>query len=287
MKKFNDFLNESNQKLIQYGRPPYKDSRDLKHFVEWDKKGVKSMYVRGINNIMKSIYEPLGKWINKGRGGVMRLDWEEQPENWSKLNFVNSHYSALNAIVNWFNKKMYNGEINDRQFYFFDNDYGWDREIKRLLRYINEYKEELFLDTSSEIFQHIVQLVGGTIKIGDQFEADVIRVLSREQKDATNFRTLERGDEKDLFEGSDVLFDYNNKTYIIQVKPTSSVKLINGSWIVSGTSNSKLYPVNSAHYYAFCNTKEIFLFRNSNDVELNGVTYRFSKDLFVNKYKNN
>lgn len=225
----------------------------------------KKIHIKNIGDILKRVYEPVGHWKKNDKSGfygVMDLEWDS--ERWSILNRINTNYTALTLMVNSINNALDNSSIN--KFDFVNNKFGTPEfytEYSRLIELMKK-NSKIFLklkeDDGSKTINLIVNAIRGTKSAGDLGEKIVVDYLPKLNPKISNIRIPDgSGDSNDMIGGADVFFDYNDKTFTIQVKRVSSVIDKDGKYITVGASISKHYKTN---YYAIMDRKTLYFFNN-------------------------
>ena len=225
----------------------------------------KKIHIKNIGDILKSVYEPVGNWKRNEKSGfygVIDLEWDN--ERWSILNRINTNYIALTIIVNSVNNALSNSSI--QKFNFVDVNFGTPEFYNEYNRLVDLMKKnsKMFLKTKetdgSNTINAIVNAIRGIKSAGDLGEKIVVDYLPKLNSKISNIRTPEgSGDSNDMIGGADILFDFNNKVYTMQVKRVSSVINKDGKYITVGASISKHYKTN---YYAIMDRKNLYFFNN-------------------------
>jgi len=228
-----------------------------------------------ILKILKSVYDPRGKWVNTiEKGGVYNTGHKLDNENRSLLNYLNTNYIAICILVNWINNKIVNGDIkNFTQVDFYLS--SWSNELQKLFKILDEYKDRIF-HPHSDILPELLKAMDRTSKIGDDAEKETIKRLMN--KGITDVKQAKFGEKDDMLKGIDIRFSYGkHKNQTIQTKAytrmeetdTHNIFYINGI---------KPYKVD---YFSFYNKKEnkFYMFSNSNSIEFDKNIIKIPKNL--------
>lgn len=260
-------------------------------------KNFKKIHIKNLGEILYSVYKPIGHWKKKGdKGffGVMDLEWDD--ERWSILNRINTNYTALSIMINSINDVLDKGKSNIEKFDF-SMEFGSKEfyvEYDRLMEFCKRNARKIFLKTTEEdgstIINNIVNAIRRTKGVGDNAEKIVVDFLPKLNKKVTNIKLPEgSGDANDMVGGADVFFDFNGRTFTIQVKKVRSVNIYNKdnsvgvNYYTRGASISKHYKTD---YYAILDNIDLYFFKNDNSkINLSEGELGFPDELLIKKFK--
>ena len=312
LKQIKDYLNrkEAAKKFVKVGENLNKYSMKLKKFEaftetppsievkDWmsrkwiSNKKFKKMHIKNLGDILHSVYSPIGHWKKKnakGFFGVMDLPWDD--ERWSILNRINTNYTALSILVNEINEVLERGNSDIPKFDLVSPVFGsneWYEEYNRLADFMKRNGKNIFLkkteETGSTVINKIVDAIRRTRSVGDQAEKVVVEYLPKLNSNVTNIKLPEgSGDATDMVGGADVLFDYNGKTFTIQVKKVSYVNKRGSVYVTKGASISKHYKTD---YYAILDRQYLYFFKNDpSKIQLIFGELSMEEDLLIDSFK--
>lgn len=155
-------------------------------------------YKRAINNILKDIYQNTEYWGigPAGNEGIIKPITNSDDPNWSNYNFINTHWSVRDKVVNPFlgnppierNKKYTESENNSNYFRNLwrnrEEIFGLDSPLRdRIVEEINKTRKRgneresyvaLTLESISDVKVDTVAQAGGT----EDFQGIDLRVIS-------------------------------------------------------------------------------------------------------------
>lgn len=279
--KYNDFIKESDSTT------PFISDSITRAWLSDPK--FKKINIKNIGDILQSVYQPIGNWKRKtesGFFGVMDLEWDN--ERWSILNRINTNYTALAILINYINKALANSTIP--MFNFVDNKFDTPEfydEYNRLVDFMKSRSKQIFLKTTeqdgSSTINAVVDVIRITKSVGDLGEKIVVDYLPKLNSGISNIKIPEgSGDSTDMIGGADVLFDFNGKTFTIQVKKVKAVSNIDGTYITTGASISKHYKTN---YYAILDKSNLYFFNNKEEgIEIKSGELTINATLLVKRF---
>lgn len=227
----------------------------------------KKIHIRNIGDILKSVYDPINHWKRNEKSGfygVMDLEWDN--ERWSILNRINTNYTALTIIINSVNNALSKSNSKNDKINFIDVNFGtveFYSEYNRLVDILKK-NSKMFLKTTesdgSNTINVVVNAIRGIKSAGDIGEKIVVDYLPKLNPSISNIKIPDgSGESTDMIGGADVFFDFNNKTYSVQVKRVKEVINKDGKYITIGASISKHYKTN---YYALLDKSKLYFFNN-------------------------
>jgi len=173
-------------------------------------------YKTAINNILKDIYNGTEYWGKGDRGnqGVIKPITELDDPVWSNYNFINTHYSVRDEIVEPFVRQNgFNKDIEPNKSY---KDSDSNREYFRIL-WLKRY--ELF-GPESKLAPEIVGLINKTRGRGQEREDLVGEILNKLPFLDVEMRGA-AGSSED-FAGTDAIVNYKGRDFTAQIKPFTS-----------------------------------------------------------------
>jgi len=272
----------------------------------------KEEYVPFINGIMEDLYAPThwGQLIEKGgMTGIINTDYslgialttdsikgryeveirefydrvyKNTDPKWSLLNYVNTHYTSFELIVELINRSITGGKIKNEDIFTFEYDYM--EELDRIKPIILRYKEYLFTDKGKLIFHKILGAIMFSTYLGDRNECISIKSLFR-LGNITDVVQSMPGEKKDAFQGKDVIFKLNNVIKTLQVKTFTRMYIRDGKYVFLDISNAGYYNVD---YFAFVGRNRLYFFETKKNNEVyvyNKATQAYSFDEKLFKYE--
>ncbi len=190
-------------------------------------------YKIAINNIIKDIYQNTPYWGRGSRGseGVIKPITEDDDPNWSNFNFINTHYTVREEVVEPFiRQKGFNKDIELSSSY---KDSEVNREYFRLL-WLNRY--ELF-GPESRYAPEIIEHINITRGKGDKRETLTGKILN-----GLPFLDVDIRGSAGSFEdfmGTDAIINYKGRDYTAQIKPFTSYQVNNDKYYIQTRASRK------------------------------------------------
>ena len=238
-----------------------------------DKKELKDVLVYGMSDLLKLIYEPLGRWNRKDKPIITKWGTEfwlhgvydynpetEKYDIWSGINFFNTNYSMLFETLTIL-------EERGIEIHFSDSIYECKKELRQFLFELGERREEFLFD--GEIKDRLISIHKGTWKRGEEHTNNIKNNWKRYFPNAVSFTedSSEKGLVRDMLFGIDAVVHYENgidKT--IQSKGCIKVEKENGKYKIycvidyskyENISYFSFYPSNENKTYIFNNDKNL------------------------------
>jgi hypothetical protein len=232
-------------------------------------------YKTAINNILKDIYNGTEYWGKgeKGNTGMIKPITELDDPNWSNYNFINTHYSVRDEVVEPFVRQNgYHGDIEANKSY---KDSPSNREYFRILWL---KRHELFGPES----KHAPEIIGWVNKTrgrGQEREDLVGGILNRLPFLDVEMRGA-AGSSED-FAGTDAIINYKGKDFTAQIKPFNSYQVNDKGFFV----NTKLIRKYTQDFLVFGkkgnNEYHIMIFWNKNNKITDGGVLFPKNDFFL------
>jgi hypothetical protein len=186
-----------------------------------------------INTILIDIYSGTEYWgVNKNKKeGIIRPITKNDHPTWSNYNFINTHWTTRNKVVDVFLKRLgFRGVVNKKE----SKDVNTINNTYFNMLWDNRYEifgpESLFKD-------EIIEKINATRSYGDKREVNVEEILNK-----LDFIKIElksgHGSSDDL-SGLDALLTYQNKNYTTQIKPFLSYVKVEGGFLIRTTLKRK------------------------------------------------
>jgi len=230
-----------------------------------------------IRQTLKSIYHREGKWRqSEDFGGIYDTGHKMDDKGRSLLNYLDTNYNALCALVNWINKQIIDKKIkNYTQIDFYLSN--WVSEIFKLFKIISENKRDIF-NSKSIIMGELLDIMRKTSEIGDNAEKITIKKLR--EKGITDIKQAMFGEKSDWAKGIDIVFSYNGEVKTIQTKSYGDIKEDKNYYIFYQVSNIKYYDPKTIDFFSFYNKHHgFYMFNNHKTIE-----YLKNNSLKIPKY---
>ena len=238
----------------------------------------KERWFKGVNYILKQIYQPLGRFTRlsgKYKNGV--IDIINGEEIWSPLNRADTHGGVFAQILNIY-------EQNGITF-----GEGLDIDVKKMFKRLLSNESPNMYDFFSEEGQYYNDImykdkigIEYTKGKGDANEKVALKYLQTLWKN-DKFEVMEAGDSRDIDLGQDIIkINKEGGQTAFQVKPFTKAELIDGEFKVSGVGSARKYSENDVKSFVFVKGNDVILIKNIGVVEDEmEKSYTFSKDVVI------
>ena len=238
----------------------------------------KDIWYRGVNYILKEIYQPLGRFKRlPGSYKVGVIDIEDGVEKWSPLNRADTHGGVFAQILNVYEQ---HGITFGKGL-----DINVSDMFKRLLSSESPNMYDFFSE-EGKYFNDIMYKdkigISYTKKRGDANELVAEKYLKTLWKN-DDFEVMDAGDSRDIDLGKDIIkTNKEGAETAFQVKPFTKAEIVDGEFKVSGVGSARKYTENNVQAFVFVKGSEIILIKNSG-VRENTMekSYTFSKDVVI------
>jgi hypothetical protein len=244
-------------------------------------KELKDVLVYGMTDILRPIYEPLGRWNKKDRPIITKYgkefwlhgvyDYNTETgkyDIWSGINFFNTNYSMLMESLEILENKGINIQFSESKD-------ECKKQLRQFLSELYERKEEFFFDGT--IKDILVSIHKGTWQRGESHTNNIKNNWKRYWPDAISFTedSSEKGLVRDMLFGIDAVVHFEggvDKT--IQSKGCIKIEKENGKYKIycvvdyskyEDISYFSFYPSNENKTYIFNNDKNLVQNITEND----------------------
>jgi hypothetical protein len=238
----------------------------------------KGIWYKGVNYILKQIYQPLGRFKRlpgSYKEGV--IDIEDGVEIWSPLNRADTHGGVFAQILNTY----------EQQGITFGK--GLDINVSVMFKRLLSNESPNMYDFFSEEGQYYNDImykdkigIEYTKGKGDANEKVALKYLQTLWKN-DKFEVMGAGDSRDIDLGQDIIkINKEGGQTAFQVKPFTKAELIDGEFKVSGVGSARKYTENNVQSFVFVKGNDIILIKNVGVVENEmEKSYTFSKDVVI------
>jgi hypothetical protein len=239
----------------------------------------KDRWFKGINYILKQIYQPLGRFERlpgKYKEGV--IDIVDGVKTWSPINRADTHGGVFAQILNIYAQ---NGITFGKGL-----DIDVDKMFKRLLSKESPNMYDFFSE-EGQYYNDIMYKdkigISYTKDKGDANEKTALKYLQTLWKN-DKFEVMDDGgDERDINLGKDIIKTNKDGVEVgFQVKPFTNAEIVDGMFKVNGVGSARQYKESDVRAYVFVKGSDIILIENKN-VVANEMekSYTFSKDVVL------
>lgn len=222
---------------------------------------IKFTYMRGINGILKEVFESNYKETpsNNELPGVYGIENEGR----SVINKLNTNYTVFCFLLKNVNKVI--KLTTDRPpIQFIDKTPKEQKEqVVRFVGALKHYKDRIF-NVDGTIFNDILKILGGTNKSGDQREQVTKSIIKRYFGDEVEVEQISGlGSKTDALGGIDLIISFKGVDYTSQVKSfMNKIETKNGI-LLEGTGVIKLYKTD---WMIFQRGKNVLIFKNNPEI---------------------
>jgi hypothetical protein len=179
-----------------------------------------------INDIISDIYSNTEYWgkNENGRFGVIKPITKNDHPTWSNYNFINTHYTVRNKVVDPYVKTTgFRGVINKKESYKTNNinkqyfDLLWDNRL-------------VIFGPESKFSDMIIDLINKTRSRGDEREVNVETILNK--LDFMKVKLKSGYGSAEDFSGVDAAVNFSGVDYTAQIKPFLSYTKADGGFLI-------------------------------------------------------
>jgi hypothetical protein len=220
---------------------------------------IKKLYQDGVTNILKEVFSQF--WVDSTNKEMSGFYGVESKEGRSILNNLNTNFNSFCLLTKAVNNQIDGIGKSEKKFDFSKKENRTIREISRLLKAIDHFKNKIFTRNNQD-FINIIKVLKKLWDRGQKSENDVFVKIEKYFGDSA---TLEKigghGQKEDAIEGVDLKITLEGKEYTAQIKQFSTMSNNNGKITVKDTGNVKPYDVD---WMIFINTKsnKVLIFEN-------------------------
>jgi hypothetical protein len=220
---------------------------------------IKKLYQDGVTDILKEVFSQF--WVDSTNKEMSGFYGVESKEGRSILNNLNTNFNSFCLLTKAVNNQIEGIGKSEKKFDFSKKENRNIREISRLLKAIDHFKNKIFTRNNQD-FINIIKVLKKLWDRGQKSENDVFVKI---EKYFGNSATLEKigghGQKEDAIEGVDLKITLEGKEYTAQIKQFSTMSNDKGKITVKDTGNVKPYDVD---WMIFINTKsnKVLIFEN-------------------------
>ena len=259
----------------------------------------KRIIIEGFTDTFKKVYEPLGRFKSKTREngkiywGV--FDYNENGDlSWSHINKSNTNKTILTKFQNKVNQILERDGLSARIVFkenFSSDHFGTISMVRKFMRYIDEFRNELF-DENGDFYKDLILTLNKIWETGKKYTNHFIKHYKLYVPEAigVEFNDEEIGNGIDMFDGVDcALLFPEGKRRTLQIKGISNCELRNDEkYYITVTMSLKKYRNINAFVFYYPREDSLFIFKNMNNdieqIEENGrVIFSFPSELLVLK----
>jgi superoxide dismutase, Fe-Mn family len=220
---------------------------------------IKKLYQDGVTDILKEVFSQF--WVESTNKEMSGFYGVESKEGRSILNNLNTNFNSFCLLTKAVNNQIDSIGKSEKKFDFSKKENRTIREISRLLKAIDHFKNKIFTRNNQD-FINIIKVLKKLWDRGQKSENDVFVKIEKYFGDSA---TLEKigghGQKEDAIEGVDLKITLEGKEYTAQIKQFSTMSNDKGKITVKDTGNVKPYDVD---WMIFINTKsnKVLIFEN-------------------------
>jgi Fe-Mn family superoxide dismutase len=202
-------------------------------------ENVKFVYMRGINSIIKEVFNEY--YIENPEGNQLPGVYNFESPGRSVINKLNTNYTSFCILLKDLNRVI-SATTNKEQIKFIDKTPTEQlNEVNRFVMALDYFKYRIF-DKESATLHNLMRVLDEKNKAGSKREEITLAILKRFLGKDYKFELIgELGSKKDALKGIDLEITKNGETKTAQIKPFKE-KIINGNEItLEGTASVKIY----------------------------------------------
>jgi len=265
--------------ISEASEPKFCSAKEVSFYNELiNNKKIKEVYQNGITHILKKVFSQF--WVDSTSKEMSGFYGIETKEGRSMLNNLNTNFNAFCLIVKAVNNQIESLGQTDKMFDFSKSENRNLEEVKRFLRALDYFRNDIFTKENKD-FINIIKVLMALWKRGQKSESSATKKMEIYfGKDASVKQVGGHGQKKDAFKGIDLIVKLNDKEYTAQVKPYSTMSIIKDKIELLDTGNVKKYDTD---WLIFVNqkTNKILIFKNNPITNEN--QYSFNMDSLLHE----
>lgn len=219
----------------------------------------KKIYQEGVTEVLKQVFDQF--WVEGNTKEMSGFYGVESKEGRSILNNLNTNFNAFCLLVKAVNKEIEKIGKEDKKFQFNLPEKRNPKEVQRFINALNHFKKEIFTK-NNEDFINIIRVLKKLWDRGQKSENSVQKKLENYFEGNAKVEKIGgHGQKEDAFKGVDMVIKLNGKIYTAQVKPFSTVLVVDNEVKLSDTGNVKPYKVDWLIFIQ-PKTNKILIFEN-------------------------
>jgi Fe-Mn family superoxide dismutase len=202
-------------------------------------ENVKWTYMKGINNIVKEVFNEY--YIESPEGNQLPGVYNFEGPGRSVINKLNTNYTSFCILLKDLNRVI-SATTNKEPIKFIDKTPKEQlKEVNRFIAALDYFKYRIF-DKDSATLHNLMRILDEKNKAGSKREEITVSILKRFLGRDYKVELIgELGSKKDALKGIDLEITKDGKTQTAQVKPFRE-KIINGDEMtLEGTASVKIY----------------------------------------------
>jgi hypothetical protein len=235
-------------------------------------KAIKNIYSNGIRKILKDTFESNWKPATKDEmSGIYELEiFPSDEKGRSIINKLDTNFSVLCFFVKDMNRVLKSQDIEELNF--FTTPANQEKEIKRMLNYIEKYSNRIF-DPKSAIFKNIFEVLTKKHQIGENREDFAKKIISVNLPESVVNKVGRLGSKEDAFKKIDLEITIGGNTKKAQVKGFMELIPSEGKVVVTGAGDTVKYPNIDWMVFVNLQRKKVVIFENTGNVVMGNYVF--------------
>ena len=235
-------------------------------------KAIKNIYSNGIRKILKDTFESNWKPATKDEmSGIYELEiFPSDEKGRSIINKLDTNFSVLCFFVKDMNRVLKSQDIEELNF--FTTPANQEKEIKRMLNYIEKYSDRIF-DPKSAIFKNIFEVLTKKHQIGEDREDYAKKIISVNLPESVVNKVGRLGSKEDAFKKIDLEITIGGNTKKAQVKGFMELIPSEGKVVVTGAGDTVKYPNIDWMVFVNLQRKKVVIFENTGNVVMGNYVF--------------
>jgi len=235
-------------------------------------KAIKNIYSNGIRKILKDTFESNWKPATKDEmSGIYELEiFPSDEKGRSIINKLDTNFSVLCFFVKDMNRVLKSQDIEELNF--FTTPANQEKEIKRMLNYIEKYSNRIF-DPKSAIFKNIFDVLTKKHQIGEDREDYAKKIISVNLPESVVNKVGRLGSKEDAFKKIDLEITIGGNTKKAQVKGFMELIPSEGKVVVTGAGDTVKYPNIDWMVFVNLQRKKVVIFENTGNVVMGNYVF--------------
>lgn len=220
---------------------------------------LKKIYSNGIVYILKKVFSDF--WVESPKGKLSGFYGVESKGGRSILNNLNTNQNGFCLMSQIVNNLLEKNNKVDEKFHFEKKENHNEEEIKRFLRNIYNFRQEIFTKNNPE-FINLIKVLLIIWDSGKKSEDDIAARLRKYYDGVATVEGTEHGDKEDALKGIDLIIKNDQGVKTAQVKPYSVIEYTDDNIIVRSNSTVQKYNTDLMIFYQIKSNK-IIIFENN------------------------
>lgn len=246
--------------LTESKEPQFCNPKEVIHYKDLiNNYAIKKKYQDGVTSVLKKVFSQF--WVEGTTEEMSGFYGIETPAARSILNNLNTNFNAFCLLVKAVNRQIDLIGRPEKKFDFSIREKRNMKEVTRLINALDHFKEKIFTK-KNEDFINIVKVLKKLWDRGQKSEDNATKKIEDYfEGKATIQKVGKHGAKEDAFKGIDAIVNLDGKNYSAQVKPYSTVSIVDDKIELFDTGNVKHYDTD---WYIFISpkTNKILIFKN-------------------------